>query len=147
MEFKEEAFSQIYAEATPLLEQHHKEISKYDFDLDPDLETYKKLSELRIYQSFTVRDEGELVGYAGFFVSPKLHFKSVLQAINDVIYIQPALRGNGIGKHFISYIDDAMKFKGVDVTFYNVPAKNDWSIILKDKGYELHDYLYSRRNI
>ncbi len=145
MIFQEEAFKDIQLDVAPLLNDHHKEISKHDFDLDPDFEMYLKISEIGLYKVYTVRDdEGELVGYSGFFLSPMKHFKTHMAATCDVLYIIPALRGNGIGKHFLTFIDSKLS-EIASVIFHFVPAKNDWSIILKDKGYTLHDYMYSRR--
>lgn len=147
MLFREENFVDAYADALPLIKEHHKEISKYDLALDPDVEKYEKLSEFGIYQVYTVRsDEGEeLLGYAGFFVSSMAHFKSHKQAVCDLIYLKPELRKQGAGSAFINYIIKVFKTKDVDVVFFNVPDKLDWSRTLKDLSFTIHDHMYSRR--
>ena len=147
MIFQEEDFLSAYQDAKPLLQEHHEEISKYvDLVLDVDEEKYQRLDELGLYKVFTIRKEdGGLVGYAGFFVNPMLHFKNYTQAHNDLIYVKKEYRGNGVGRSFMRFIDEVLQHFGVSVTFYAVPAKNNWGMLLKDMGYSLHDYMFSRR--
>ncbi len=147
MVFQEEGFEDACKDMLPFISAHHTEISKYtDLELAPDMEKYKTIAEHGLYSVFTVRsDEGELLGYAGFFMSPMLHFKNSHQAVCDLIYVRPEYRRSGIGNDFVSFIDDMLREKGISAVFYNVPAKMDWSELLVKKGYELHDRMYSRR--
>jgi GNAT superfamily N-acetyltransferase len=148
MRFQEESFEKCWGDVLPFLMAHHEEISKHnDFQLDPDVEKYRLLSDMGMYKVFTAKDKGiggELIGYAGFFVSPMIHFKNNSQAVCDLIYVRPEHRRSGVGTKLIEFIGE--KLKHVDVIYYNIPAKMDWSGLLIKKGYELHDRMYSRRN-
>jgi len=148
MHFGEESFEKAWGAALPFITAHHEEVSLYtSFKLDPDVEKYRLLSDMGIYKAFTMRTsaKSELVGYAGFFMSPMLHFKNNNQAVNDLIYVRPEYRKQGHGKAFIDYINKALKELGADIVYYNIPARMDWSKMLKERGFAINDFVYSRR--
>lgn len=61
-----------------------------------DWERYHKLEAEGILRLMAARRDGNLVGYASYFVLPHIHYSTTQHAMNDGIYIDPAVRGVGI---------------------------------------------------
>jgi len=95
-----------------------------------------------------VRDKvtraGALVGYALFFVRSNPHYKSSVQAVQDVIYVDPSMRG-GTGYRFIAWCDAQLAAEGVQAVYHHVKAAHDFGRLLERQGYELVDLIYAKR--
>lgn len=145
MKFESVRVTEIFDELPPLLHKHWKEIAHYqDILLEPDWELYAKLDEMKMLRTFTARDpEGKLVGYAIFFVKPNMHYKSSIQAVQDILFIDPESRG--FGRNFISWCDDQLKEEKVQAVYHHIKAKHNFGPMLERMGYELVDLIYARR--
>lgn len=146
MNFKREPLtSELFHEVMPLLEKHYHEIAHYkDIDLDPDIEQYLKLEEIGAIRCFIARDELEvMVGYAVYFIRHNIHYKSSLQALQDVIYIDPERRG--FGAQFILWCDEQLKAEGVQIVYHHVKNAHNFGPMLERLGYRLVDLIYTRR--
>lgn len=143
--FKREAASDILDEVAPLLMAHFKEVGHHqDIKLNPDLSAYANLEKLGLIRTYTVRQEdGELVGYAVYFVKHHIHYRDSLQAIQDVIYVRPGNRG--MGGRFIKWCDEELRKDGVQVVHQHIKAAHNFGPMLERMGYELVDYLYQKR--
>jgi len=144
MRFSRESLK-TYDEAYPLIIEHYKEISNFhDIKLDPDFEIYKAVEDAGTLRVFTARDDsGTLIGYAVFIVKSNIHYKSSLQATQDVIFIKKKNRGTGM--KFISWCDEQLKSEGVQVVYHHVKVKQNFGPALERLGYELIDLIYGRR--
>jgi hypothetical protein len=151
----------LWDEAMPLLEAHWREISAFqDIPLEPDRETYAASEQAGVLRCFTARDNAAaqwmistagvyplpspLVGYALYFVRPNPHYKSSVQAAQDVIYLDPSVRG-GTGYKFIVWCDAQLAAEGVQITYHHIKAKHDFGRLLERQGYELVDLIYAKR--
>lgn len=85
-----------------------------------------------------------LVGYALFFVRSNPHYKSSVQAVQDVIYLAPGVRG-GTGYKFIAWCDAQLAAEGVQAVYQHVKAAHDFGRLLERQGYELVDFIYAKR--
>lgn len=143
--FQIEQFKNIFDEALPLVEKHYDEIAHYkDIPLNPDIETYKAMEEAGILKIFTARKGPELVGYAVFIIKSNPHYRTSLQAVQDVIFIDPNHRG--IGLKFIKWIDSQLsKIDNLQVIYHHVKAAYNFGPLLEHQGYELIDHIYGRR--
>jgi GNAT superfamily N-acetyltransferase len=86
-----------------------------------------------------------LVGYAVFFVRPNMHYMDSVQAVQDVLYLSPALRGTGHGMRFIRYCDEELTRLGVQAVYHHVKEKHNFGPALERMGYELVDLIYAKR--
>lgn len=147
MKFQPEKLSpELFKEVTPLLQRHWSEIAHFpDIPLEPDFETYFGAEYAGQYKVFTARVNGELVGYAAFFVRSNPHYKSSKQAVQDVLYIAPEFRKQGLGLKLIDYCDQELKALGVQATYHHTKAKHDFGPLLAKLNYELVDLIYVRR--
>lgn len=145
MRFARERFQDTIDEAMPLVTAHYDEIAHFkDIPLDPDHVMYAALEDAGVLRVFTARtDEDQLIGYAVFFVRPNIHYKTSLQAAQDVIFIHPNHRGTG-GK-FILWCDEELRKEGVQAVYHHVKAAHNFGPMLERFGYQLIDLIYGRR--
>src|SRR5262249_36507397 len=113
---EEKATDTLFEELKPLLEVHWKEIAHYpDIPLNPRWDIYRTLGEIGALRGYTFRDAGTLVGYAVFIVTRNIHYGDSLQAVQDVIWLTPALRHQLLGARFIQWCDEQLAAEGVQV--------------------------------
>ncbi|MDB4893134.1 MAG: hypothetical protein JWL61_4989 [Gemmatimonadetes bacterium] len=152
--FAREAVSaDLLTEALPLLTEHWKEIATHaDIPLAVDTRTYIAAGEAGVVRLFTARlpdalyeGKGSLVGYACFFVKPHMHYAGSVQAVQDVLYLHPAVRG-GTGAEFISWCDEQLRSEGVQVVHHHAKqAHPQLGKALERLGYQAVETVYSRR--
>jgi len=96
MVFARETIESCIEEAKPLLEAHYAEIAHYhDIPLDPDYDQYLQLEKMGIVRCYVARNsEGKMVGYAVYIVRNNLHYKTSLQAVQDIIFVKKECRGS-----------------------------------------------------
>jgi len=145
--FARESSDTVINEIAPLLEAHWAEIAHYpDILVHVDYDAYLRLEangQLRIY---TIRVGVELVGYALFTVRHSLHYRSSLQAHQDVLYLAPTYRRGRVGWKFIAWCDTQLKAEGVQVVYQHTKlAHPALGLILDRIGYERVDMLWARR--
>lgn len=144
--FGAEYVVKVWPEILPLLEKHWEEIAHYkDIPLEPDFEQYKKLDDLKLLRVFTARREDVLIGYCVYMVGYNLHYKSSLQARQDVLFIDKKHRG--FGGRFIAWCDEQLRKEGVQVVYHHVKEAHDFGSLLVRLGYEPVDKIYARRLI
>lgn len=143
-----EAFSEaLYDEALPLLVLHWREIAHFqDIELDGDVSRYLALEDSGMLRVYTARMDGRLVGYACFFIAPHGHYKRSLQAVQDLIYVDPACRCSAIGLRLIDHCDDALREEGAQVVLQHVKlAHPKLGVILARRGYEPIETIFAKR--
>lgn len=142
---REPATQELFDEAWPLLMAHWKEIAHFqDIPLEPDVELYIKMNESGGLHIFTARDEaGLLVGYAAYFIRSNPHYKSSIQAVQDVIYIDRSRRG--FGAKFIIWCDNQLREMGAQAVYQHVKEAHNFGPMLERLGYKLVDLIYTRR--
>src|SRR4051812_26390781 len=99
MEFQCESYAGVLEEIKPLLDLHWNEIASHKerFLLEPDWKKYEALANNGVMRIFTARENGALIGYAIFFVTPHLHYKKMIIAKNDITYLCPDFRKGSAG--------------------------------------------------
>lgn len=146
MIFARETVGDVRDEMLPLIQIHYREIASFqDIELCPDFQLYEAAEKMDAIRIYTVRSEteGELVGYAIFFIRHHPHYKNSLQATQDLLFIHPDHRGPGM--KFVSYCDEQLKNDHVDVVYHLVTTRFDFSPILKRLGYEKNETIYAKR--
>lgn len=130
-----------------LLHRHWQEIAHYpDIPLDVDWEAYEGAEAKGKLRAYTARADGEIIGYASYFVNHNAHYKSSLQAVQDVLYLAPEYRGGRIGFRLIRFADEQLRAEGTQAVYHHVKrAHPNLGRLLGFLGYELVDELWARR--
>ena len=145
--FQQEMFDEMYNEGGPLIQAHYEEITANpDIPLAPDVDRYHELEQAGKLRVFTARDCGTLIGYVIVTVAYGLHYKTSLQATQDVVYLAPEYRGKRIGMRFLDYVDDNLRKEGVQVVYqHSKIAHPALGRMLERIGYTAVETVYQRR--
>lgn len=145
-----ESFSEtLLGEMLPLLRCHWAEVAHYtDIPLEVDASVYHASEANRALRIFTLRDHrwspGTLVGYAVYFVRANPHYASSVQAVQDVIYVDPTCRG-GAGAKLIRFADEQLAAEGVQAVYHHVKVAHNFGALLERMGYVAVDVIYAKR--
>lgn len=146
--YQREPFTNDLAvEVMPLLELHYHEIASFkDIPLAPDFTAYKQREADGLLRVYTAREDGKLIGYACFFFARNLHYSTSVQAVQDVLYIDPGQRGRGFGPEFLAFCDAALAADGAEVVFHHVKeAHPALGILLSRMGYGATERIWAKR--
>lgn len=94
----QESFTHIYRELLPLFKEHWRELGPYKdlMPLAPNIPVYNFLETSGQLVTLTARQHGRLIGYLIAKTGPGLHYATTNQAITDLPYVHPSMRGRGI---------------------------------------------------
>jgi GNAT superfamily N-acetyltransferase len=141
-----EKFSKIYNEAMPLFEDHYREISaRKDIPLSPNIFQYNRMENDGAFVFFTARDKGALIAYVAFFIHPHMHYSTSLQAYQDVFYVSPKYRGQGLGERLIQASDGYLRDRGVQMIYHHVKTYNDFGPLLERNNYFHFENIYAKK--
>lgn len=143
-----EPFHPFFEDSQPLLEKHWREIARYlDIPLKPDVGLYEASEEMGGLYIYTVRGtDRQLYGYAVFFVRLNGHYSTSLQAVQDIVFIDPQFRQGALGIKLLRYAENDLRQNGVQVVYHHVKlAHPALGRILERQGYEPVETIYSKR--
>lgn len=129
----------------PLFQMHFSEISaNQDIPLEPDMDAYRQIAANGALRVFTIREDGKnIIGYAVFFVKSNAHYKSSIQAVQDILFIRKDKRG--FGREFVNWCDKQLKDEGVQVVYHHVKLAHNWGHMLEELDYKPVETIYARR--
>lgn len=153
LQFQREPFINFACEAMPLLEKHKTEIAHWqDIALEVDIDRYREAEASGALRIYTVRlnrgaaDPYTLIGYAVFFIGFNMHYKSSLQAKQDVLYVDPEQRQGRVGIELVKFAERELRREGVQVVYHHVKCAHPaLGVILAREGYEHIEHIYAKR--
>ena len=90
-------------------------------------------------------DGGVLIGYLMFVVDKQRHY-SVLQAMQDVVYLKPEHRGGGVGGRMLVFAEHQLRKRGVHNVVQHAKIKHPTlGLVLERMGYEPLDVVYVKK--
>lgn len=142
---REAASKELFAEMEPLLRIHWKEVAHFqDIELNPDYGLYLAIEATNGIRIYTARGaEGQVIGYAAYFVRHNLHYKQSKQAVQDVVFIDP--RHRGFGEEFLTWCDEQLRGDGVEIVYHHVKVAHNWGQMLERNGYIHMEHIYAKR--
>lgn len=148
--FHTEALSSaLWSELMPLLQRHYDEIAPWkDIPLAPDFERYEKLAEMGALRIHTARDPSwALIGYHASIVMRGLHYRTMIMATQDVLWLAPEHRHSRIGSDLLTYAEGLLRAEGVTVLMQHtkVTPGHDLGPYLMRRGYKPADMIYAKR--
>jgi len=137
---------QLVSEIEPLIQLHYDEIAlnKEYIPLDPDWDAYKKLADSGNLLIVAARRDGNLVGYAVFFLMQHIHYKSTKIANNDILYLHPDYRQGRLGIRLIKDSETACRFRGVNKILWHIKFAKDFRTIFYRLGYADEDAIVGK---
>jgi hypothetical protein len=146
MDLQKELLITIKDELQLLLVDHYEELTlnKHQVKLNPDWDRYFELERQGKLHLFTLRDQTELVGYSVFFLDTHIHYKDLMVATNDIIYLKKSDRLGISGIRLIKYSEQQMKLLGADKITWHVKLSQDFRPILHRMGYMDEDIIVGK---
>lgn len=145
-----ESFTEIYPELLPLFHSHWLELGPFRdrMPLAPNLQIYTYLESVGELLTLTARRERKLVGYLIAKTGAGLHYSQTMQAITDIPYVHPSVRGRGIGVRLFLAAQEEFKRRGVGPWFasskVNSPLHSSMDKLLRWIGMTPQDVQYSK---
>ena len=145
--FAIERYADVINEAGPLIEKHYDELASYkDISLRLRHKLYQIAEILGEFVLFTVRDEGNLVGYAPFFLREPMHYEGSLWAFGDVIWVHPEWRKRGLGRELVQFCEAQLSKRGVAVVNLGMKTAHPaLGVLLESEGYGPKEIHYQKR--
>ena len=131
----------LFKEMFPLLEEHEEELNVLNCGLDVDLQMYVKAVAAKQIAIYTARQEGELVGYAVYWIKRHPHY-NVLVADADVIFLRKDYRVGSTGIKLLRFSEDKLKEKGINVIVQRTKKHKDLGRLFKFLKYEHAEEVY-----
>ena len=144
-DYQVESFASWMDEARPLFAAHWNEIANYkdSVPLNFDYDFYLKIESEGGLLPVTARKDGRLIGYALFMLIRLGHYKHIKCAHNDALYIAPEHRGYRGGRLIIE-CERICRELGLNKIIWHVKPKNDWSNMLRKRGYIDEDLIVGK---
>lgn len=143
---QKELLIDIKTESEILLLDHYDELTlnKHAIKLNPDWDKYFDLESKNKFHCFTARNDGELVGYSAFFVDTHIHYRDLLVATNDVLFLRHDLRLGLTGIKLLKFSEQQLKLLNVDKITWHVKFAKDFRVILHRMGYSDEDIIIGK---
>jgi GNAT superfamily N-acetyltransferase len=123
--------------------EHFKEIDILGYAYDPNVVMYDLLDESNALLVLTLRIDGVLKGYSVTAFSFNTLHKDVLNSQCILLYVAKDIRGSGL--KLMRKTEEAAEAKGSELHVWDVPARNDFSVILERQGYAKIETMYGKR--
>lgn len=142
-----ENYDAIVDEIAPLLIKHWREIARNRdrIKLNPDYRVYTALGQQKRVRIFSARIDGVLCGYAIYFVKNHPHYKDHTWAVSDIFWIDPDMRGCGVGRGLFKFVEESLRMEGVHVMHTTSKSAHPAARQLLDSlGHELIEYGHAK---
>ena len=134
--YQVESFTKCLSELKGLFDEHYQEIGNdpNSVELNPDYDAYSLLEENNSLHLVTVRSEGLLVGYYLSVISPMLHFKHIINAYNDAIFVKKEYRKGTVGYKLIKKSLKLLEDMGVNCVTLHTKTKQPFDKLCEKLG-------------
>ena len=92
----------------------------------------------------TCRSDERLIGYIIFIVTPHLHYKSCMTAIEDLYFVTKEFRKGRVGIMLFKYAEKVLKERGVQRIVMHTKVHLDNSKLFEYLGYKMTDKVFSK---
>jgi len=138
VEYAQEYYHEVIDEIVPMLSVHGDEVE--DYTVVPVLEVYEAGDSKDIFAIYTMRHEGKLVGYAGFWKLDNPHRAGSVTASNDLIYVHPDYRG-ALALKFFEWIEQNIL---TDVIIYTFKTMHDHPELMEHLEMKFTEKVYKK---
>lgn len=132
-----------WAESTQIKGQNCSYYGDRDFEIEPDFETYEKISNADAMVLICVRDAGSLVGYAVAVLYKSWHHKSITCANVDSAYLEKEHRS--YGPVLVDFLEKKLKSIGIQQIAWPTHIDGPLYKMLSAQGYVADDTIMEKR--
>jgi hypothetical protein len=130
---------------TALQTEHWDEIAKnkHLMVLAPDVEKYRAIENLGKLFAVLAYDGDEMVGYSVNIIDNNLHYRDLIQAQNDVLFVKPTHRA---GRLFMRMRDATLKMaaaRGARLMLWHAKERTPLAYMLPRLGCKVQDIIFS----
>ena len=142
-----ESYFDVIEEGKKFLHEHWEELSLYpDIPLEPEYEFYEVLAKNNLLAIYTVRVQGEMVGYAVYFIRKHYHYASTKWAFGDIILVRKPYRKFGLGTALFDFIENDLRSEGVAVINTETKIMHpELAMLLRARGHKEATLGFSKR--
>jgi hypothetical protein len=143
--YQEEDYFTVIDEIINHLANLNDEAGQFeDFEIKPHWGAYDYLATAGAMRIYTARVEGNLVGFAAFFITPHHYYTDKLVAQSDVVYMVPEYRGKD-SMELVKFSEDSLwKEDNIAAVNIAVSMKRDWSGMLQHLQYHKTCEVYTK---
>jgi len=148
IEYAEESFENVLMDFMTLLPEHMAEMNYFQKNgakFDPDYTKYMRGQDAGHFLLVTAKDKGVLIGYIVFYVDSPVRFKSTIYAKEDLYYVKPEYRRQGIAKRLFAEAEILLKEYNVDFMLATTKTYLDRSGLLEGAGFECYEKVFGKK--
>ena len=108
----------------------------FDFEFNPDVETYRKLHDAGLMFAVAAFVDGCIVGYCSVAIMAHPHNPTVKVASNDALYVVPSHRNGLLSGRLINAAVQEAKRRGASRMTWHCRAGTDFANMLLRHGYK-----------
>lgn len=146
--YSEEKFQNVLMDFMTLLPEHMAEMNYFQRNgaqFDPDYAAYIRGQGSGHFMLVVARDGERLVGYIVFSIQNHIRFRSTRYATEDLYYVVPEYRRQGIAKGLFEAAETLLKQRDVDFVFATTKTYLDRSGLLEQSGYECFEKKFAKK--
>lgn len=146
--FARETYAQAVDEVKVLLPTHWAEMAQRqsDIPLSPNWDFYEKAFSVDLARIYTVRVDGELVGYCIFFVTPRHTHYEHRWAKDDTIWLKAEHRNLGLAtKLFDLFEADLAKDGPIVIQIETRHGHPELEYLVQARGYDPTGRIFGKR--
>lgn len=133
--------------ASAMLRAHWSEVAKkkHLMVLDPDWDRYEALEAAGKLFGVAVYDDDRLVGYSLNIVDRHLHYRGLIVAQNDVVFVDPDFRGARVFPLLQRASEGIAKGMGAKMFFMHAKENSDLERLLrKREEWAVQDIIFAK---
>lgn len=121
--------------------EHHAEVGHAALPFEPVKAIYQALEAAKAIRIWLAVLGGDVVGYASFAVTPHPHHGGIIHAAQDLIYLEPRVRGMD-GLRFLRLLDDRLIALGAKIIRHTTTNAVPFGPALHRLGYQMTESIW-----
>ena len=129
-----------------MIQDHWAEVGSFQglIPFEPDHAQYFRMEKAKALHILAVWKGERLVGYFILLIVPYPRSKNVLVAKDDVLYVAPDCRGDGLGVRIFAEAERYAQSKGVKIIMFRHKAWRTNPAYMKRLGFEPMEVVYAK---
>lgn len=130
------SFDEAYPEVLPMVQPHWAEINSHpQIPVVVNEDAYRAVEQQGNLLFLVIYVDEVMAGYCVFVLGGHGHHQ-YRWARNDAVFVLPKYRNRGVGLALINAAEQHLQAHFPCVISWHVPARMDWSVVLRARGYQ-----------